>query len=175
MKKLILTLRAVKIIALLVMVLINGLVLAQGNSNGQGNDKIKICHCPDGNPNNCQTITISIGALDAHLALGDYVGPCINNMQPELLKVLVSPNPYATQTNIEYDLREESLVKIDVYNQTGYKIHTIVNETKQAGKYSNNFSAKSLGYPSGIYLLKATVLTVTEYVERSVIIVEIDY
>lgn len=37
---------------------------------------VTICHIPPGNPNNPQTITISINALPAHLAHGDYIGTC---------------------------------------------------------------------------------------------------
>lgn len=37
---------------------------------------VTICHIPPGNPNNPITITISINALPAHLAHGDYLGAC---------------------------------------------------------------------------------------------------
>jgi len=37
---------------------------------------VTICHIPPGNPNNPITITISVNALAAHLAHGDYIGPC---------------------------------------------------------------------------------------------------
>jgi len=37
---------------------------------------VTICHLPPGNPSNPQTITISINALPAHLAHGDFVGSC---------------------------------------------------------------------------------------------------
>lgn len=37
---------------------------------------VTICHIPPGNPNNAHTITISVNALQAHLAHGDYLGPC---------------------------------------------------------------------------------------------------
>ncbi len=176
MKKLILRLTAVITTVLFAIFLTNGWVLAQDNGNGQGNEKIVICHFPPGNPENCQTITISPNALDAHLAHGDYIGPCKGEVQEiELIKVHNLPNPYLESTTIEYDLREESLVKMDVYNQSGYKIHTIVNETKQAGNYSHNFSAKSLGYPAGIHLLKATAIAKTEQSDCSVTLVELDY
>jgi hypothetical protein len=42
-------------------------------------DKVTICHFPPGNPDNYQTITISASALPAHLAHGDYPGPCAND------------------------------------------------------------------------------------------------
>lgn len=38
---------------------------------------VTICHIPPGNPANAHTITVSINALPAHLAHGDYVGDCI--------------------------------------------------------------------------------------------------
>lgn len=38
---------------------------------------VTICHFPPGNPGNVQTITISVNALPAHLAHGDYVGSCL--------------------------------------------------------------------------------------------------
>ena len=39
-------------------------------------DKITICHIPPGNPDNAHPITISVRALDAHLAHGDVIGDC---------------------------------------------------------------------------------------------------
>lgn len=38
--------------------------------------KIDICHMPPGNPDNAHTISISINALRAHLAHGDYMEAC---------------------------------------------------------------------------------------------------
>lgn len=37
---------------------------------------VTICHIPPGNPNNPQTITVSVNALQAHLDHGDFIGPC---------------------------------------------------------------------------------------------------
>lgn len=38
--------------------------------------KIVICHSPPGNPNNKQTLEVSVSALQAHLDHGDKIGPC---------------------------------------------------------------------------------------------------
>ena len=38
--------------------------------------RVTICHVPPGNPDNAHTITVSIHAFSAHLAHGDYCGPC---------------------------------------------------------------------------------------------------
>jgi len=40
------------------------------------NDKIVICHIPPGNNQNPRTIEVSVRALDAHLAHGDFIGSC---------------------------------------------------------------------------------------------------
>ncbi|MFH0866931.1 MAG: T9SS type A sorting domain-containing protein [Bacteroidota bacterium] len=162
MKKLIFTLKTVKITALFVMVLISGAVLAQ--------EKITICHCPPGNPNKCHSITIAIEAWAAHLAnhAGDYVGSCTDNPGLKLVEVVAYPNPSIGQTAIEYDLCEESIVTIDVYNEMGYKVQSIVSETKPTGTYTESFSAET----SGLYLLNVTAVTPYEAVQSSQIIVE---
>ena len=38
---------------------------------GSSPSQITICHTPPGNPGNCQEITVSINALEAHLNHGD--------------------------------------------------------------------------------------------------------
>lgn len=42
-------------------------------------DKLDICHIPPGTPWQSHTITIGAGALPAHLAHGDLLGPCQND------------------------------------------------------------------------------------------------
>jgi hypothetical protein len=37
---------------------------------------VTICHIPPGNPANEHTITVGAPATPAHLAHGDYLGPC---------------------------------------------------------------------------------------------------
>jgi hypothetical protein len=41
--------------------------------------ELEICHFPPGNPANFHTITIGASALPAHLAHGDFGGPCPND------------------------------------------------------------------------------------------------
>lgn len=50
--------------------------LTMGSSEKVANHKITICHVPPGNPANTHSITISINALNAHLAHGDAIGEC---------------------------------------------------------------------------------------------------
>ena len=49
------------------------------DENDHDDHKIKICHIPQGNPNNAHTITISKSAWDAHKEHGDYKGKCNND------------------------------------------------------------------------------------------------
>ncbi len=41
-------------------------------------EKVTLCHIPPGNPANAYTITVGRPAVAAHLAHGDYEGPCGN-------------------------------------------------------------------------------------------------
>lgn len=164
MKKLIFTLRAIKITALFVMVLINGAVLAQ--------EKITICHCPPGNPNKCHSITIAIEAWAAHLEnhAGDHLGTCEgDDAYRKLVTVVASPNPATDRTTINYDLSEESSVNVDIYNEMGYKIQTILSDTKQAGTYTEDFSAQI----SGLYLVNVTAVTPYEAIQTSQTIIQV--
>ena len=39
--------------------------------------KVDVCHIPPGNPANAHTINVSVNAVPAHLAHGDYLGECV--------------------------------------------------------------------------------------------------
>jgi hypothetical protein len=47
------------------------------NANG----KVDICHLPPGNPNNTQNLSVNVSSVKAHLAHGDWLGPC-NSCNP---------------------------------------------------------------------------------------------
>ena len=67
------------------------------------------------------------------------------------------PNPFNPSTTIRFSLIERSNVKLDVYNQKGQKITTLVNSTKDAGNHQVVWNGKNdSGKPasSGIYLYK---------------------
>lgn len=58
-----------KIKVIMSIILIAGLSFAFNVSTTPS--KITICHVPPGNPDNCQEITVSLNALEAHLDHGD--------------------------------------------------------------------------------------------------------
>ena len=62
------------------------------------------------------------------------------------------PNPFNPVTTIEYQLPQEGLVKLGVYDLLGREIKTLVNEKKSAGKYEVNLDLSEMA--SGIYIYK---------------------
>ncbi|MFZ4591824.1 MAG: M1 family aminopeptidase [Ignavibacteria bacterium] len=62
------------------------------------------------------------------------------------------PNPFNPVTNIEYDIPKNSNVKITVFDLAGKEVSVVVNEFKQAGRYSSSFNAMNLA--SGVYFYK---------------------
>jgi hypothetical protein len=59
------------------------------------------------------------------------------------------PNPFNPSTRISYEIPGKSMVTLKIYDMLGKELRTLVNETKDAGKYSVDFNASAL--PSGIY------------------------
>ena len=45
------------------------------------------------------------------------------------------PNPFNPETNISFDVPEPSHVRITIYNRLGQKVRTLLDETKNAGRY----------------------------------------
>ncbi|MGC9364957.1 MAG: T9SS type A sorting domain-containing protein, partial [Fidelibacterota bacterium] len=62
------------------------------------------------------------------------------------------PNPFNSNTKIEYSLQNSDKVKLRIYDITGKLVKTLVNENQNSGKYSVNFDGSNL--PSGIYLYR---------------------
>lgn len=62
------------------------------------------------------------------------------------------PNPFNPTTNIRYEIKENSFVKLVVYDILGKEVQTLVNEIQSFGIYETTFNAASL--PSGVYYYK---------------------
>jgi len=53
-------------------------------TDGNGKEKVTICHIPPGNPDNAHTITVGEPAVLTHMTKhGDTIGPCSNSPQNE--------------------------------------------------------------------------------------------
>jgi len=60
------------------------------------------------------------------------------------------PNPLNPTTTINYQLKENGLVTLKLYNVLGEEIKTLVNEEKTKGRYIYNFDGSDLA--TGVYI-----------------------
>jgi polygalacturonase len=75
---------------------------------------------------------------------------------PETIQLLQNyPNPFNPSTIIMFTVPQLSPVKLEVYDLSGKKITTLVNESKKAGQYMVYFNGSHLG--SGMYIYKLVV------------------
>jgi uncharacterized lipoprotein YddW (UPF0748 family) len=73
-----------------------------------------------------------------------------NETAPDSYELLQNyPNPFNPATTIQFSLKEQSVVRIVVYDVLGREIVRLVNGVMPSGKHSVNFSAAAL--TSGIY------------------------
>jgi hypothetical protein len=62
------------------------------------------------------------------------------------------PNPFNPETTIQYQVREQSHVKIEVFDVVGRRVKLLADEVKFSGEYQVNFDARDLS--SGIYIIR---------------------
>ena len=65
------------------------------------------------------------------------------------------PNPFNPVTTVSYQIKEQGLVQLKVYNLLGQEIVTLVNEEQPSGIYEALFDASNL--PSGVYIYSLRV------------------
>ena len=67
------------------------------------------------------------------------------------------PNPFNAQTAIEYNVPESRHVRVDIFNISGQKIQTLVNQRQPAGRHKviwNGTTNTGESASSGVYLIK---------------------
>lgn len=64
------------------------------------------------------------------------------------------PNPFNPATEIRYNLPERANVRLEIYNLSGQRLETLVNEPQEAGVHWVTWDAS--GYSSGVYFYKLT-------------------
>lgn len=62
------------------------------------------------------------------------------------------PNPFNPSTTIRYQIPQDGIVTLKIYDILGSEVATLVNEEKLAGKYEVIFNASNLA--SGVYIYK---------------------
>ena len=66
--------------------------------------------------------------------------------------ILQNSNPFTGMTKIRYGIPEDVKVNISIYNLSGQKVVTLVNEDKKAGCYTITWDTKYL--TSGVYFIR---------------------
>ena len=64
------------------------------------------------------------------------------NMQNSYLLHQTYPNPFNPSTTIQYDLPEQGIVHLTIYNQLGQPIRTLVNREESVGYKSVVWDAR---------------------------------
>jgi len=64
------------------------------------------------------------------------------------------PNPFNPTTTICYELKNTSLVNLDIFNSRGRKVETLVSAKQAAGSYQVVWNAS--GFASGVYYCRLT-------------------
>lgn len=65
------------------------------------------------------------------------------------------PNPFNPTTTINYQIKEDGLVTLKLYDILGAEVKTLVNEEKSQGRYVYNFNGSNLA--SGVYIYQLRV------------------
>lgn len=94
-----------------------------------------------------------------------YINPMLTGIENSQKKdnyysVSCYPNPFQTQTMIRYQIPDDNLVKLEIYNLYEQELTTLVNKKQAAGIYSITFSADMLS--AGYYFCRMIAGTHTE-------------
>jgi len=66
-----------------------------------------------------------------------------------------SPNPFSSSTQINYILDHAGHISLNVYDISGRKVRTLINEFKTSGKHTVNWDA--IGLSSGLYFYELKI------------------
>ncbi len=106
-----------------------------------GNNKVLVCHVPQGNPSNAHNICISKNAVENRLLRGDYLGNChevectpgafhstpgipVNvDQEGQVLELILFPNPATNEVSFTVKGNSEVLpYQYDIFNQMGQRV-----------------------------------------------------
>jgi hypothetical protein len=105
--------------------------------------------------------------IDLIQTIFNEIAPVFNNLStnknliPEVFELHQNyPNPFNPITTLRYDLPEDALVTLSIYDMLGREITQLVNTTQEAGFKSVQWNATdSMGKPvsAGVYLYQIQV------------------
>lgn len=99
--------------------------------------------------NECESLTSESEEVDL-----------ITSVDPEnmnVMAILSYPNPYDDQTKLTYHVANAAHVKLEVVDEKGISVVTLVDDLRSNGTYEVPFSAQSYGFSAGIYFAKLMI------------------
>jgi len=104
------------------------------------------------------------GGQLAKLLTDQLIGiPIIGTENPENFSLYQNyPNPFNPNTRITFDIPKSEFIQLAVYDILGREAAVLVNEFKQAGRYTISFNAAELSSGIYFYTLRSGDITVTK-------------
>ena len=68
------------------------------------------------------------------------------------------PNPFNPSTSIRFSLKENSNVKLSIFDLKGAEVAKLVNDRRDAGNYEVKFDAAKHGLTSGTYFYRMDII-----------------
>ena len=96
-----------------------------------------------------------IEEYESNFASMTYSPPPATNPAKSYILYQNYPNPFNPNTTIRYELPQEGIVTIDIYDILGQRVKTLLNEFKKADRYEVTFN--STGLASGVYIYRMKV------------------
>jgi hypothetical protein len=106
-----------------------------------------------------ENVQRAIEEYESNFATMTYTPPAATNPVSSYVLYQNYPNPFNPNTTIRFELPEDGVVTIEVFDILGQKVKTILNEFKRADRYEVTFG--STGLASGIYIYQ---LRVNDYI-----------
>lgn len=96
-------------------------------------------------------ISGDVVSIPVFLTTGDYLS-AVNSQIPNDFKLFPTyPNPFNPTTTLRYNLPEDGLVNITIYDMMGREVQTLVNGKQVSGEHEVVWDAT--GFASGVYFV----------------------
>jgi hypothetical protein len=96
-----------------------------------------------------QGAEVDLGAYDTILCY-EGILPVVSLQS----SVFSYPNPFSDYTTFEYELEENAVVTLTIFNQLGQEVELLVNDQQSKGNHQVLWNAEDL--PAGVYFYRLT-------------------
>lgn len=175
----------------------NDLIALYNNGNASGIYEIPATNCdfmwrymlnqPNLKTSYVQSVDFST-MLYGLAALPEYLGPefftkyndfdfnpstSANDLKLNKNQLDNSPNPFGNQTNISFEITENSKVVLEIYNLSGQKIIKLLNSEMSAGKHSITWNARNdnnLQVEPGVYVCRMMIGNQAQFSKQMLVV-----